>query len=151
MKKRISRTHSSADVARAISLFFAVRGIVRTKLASGRKLDPSTWLRIETMKFIADHDEPKMKDVADYLSITAPSATSLVSGLIKSGLVTGRTDRLDRRASRLMLTRKGKTELKAAFVRGVQILGGLFAALSEAELAAFSGALERIKERSAEQ
>jgi DNA-binding MarR family transcriptional regulator len=139
------KSHASGDVARAISLFFAVRRMMRTTLARGKKLDPSTWLRIETMKFIADHDKPKMKDLADYLSITAPSTTSLVNGLVKSGFVICDTDQYDRRASRLILTKKGKAELKSAIARGIKLLGKLFAALSEAELVAFVGALERLK------
>lgn len=144
------RTHSSKEVAYAASLFFAVRRIMRTRLAKGKKLDPSTWLRIETMKFIADHDGPKMKDVADYLSITAPSATSLVGGLIKSGFVMCSTDGRDRRTSRLALTKRGKAELKSAIAHGIRRLGGLFAALSKTELAVFVAALERLKETSVE-
>ncbi len=140
--------HAPADVAQAISLFFSVRGIVRTKLAQGRKFNPSTWLRVETMKFIADRDEPKMKDVADYLSITAPSATSLVGGLIRSGFVASTTDRHDRRTSRLVLTAKGKIELKKSVARGTKILNELFSSLSERELAAFVDALERLREAS---
>lgn len=143
-------THSSADVAYAVSLFFAVRRIMRTELAKGKKLDPSTWPMIETMKFIADHDKPKMKDIADYLSITAPSATSLVNGLVKNGLVACSTDCRDRRTSHLSLTAKGKAELKKAIAHGIQHLGKLFAVLSEAELAAFVSALERIKKTAAE-
>ena len=137
--------HAARDIAQAISLFFAVRGIMRTKFAQGKKLDPSTWLRIETMKFIADHDAPKMKDVADYLSITAPSATSLVGGLVKSGFVAYAADTSDRRTSRLVLTAKGKAELKSAMTRGTKHLRSLFAVLSDKELAAFSAALARIK------
>ena len=150
MQKPVLRKHSAADVARATSLFFAVRRIVRTKLAEGRKFDPSTWLRVETLKFIADRDEPKMKDVADYLSITAPSATSLVNGLARSGFVTSRADRRDKRASRLALSAKGKIELKKSVTRGTKVLSGLFAALSDTELDAFVAALERIKKSSAE-
>jgi DNA-binding MarR family transcriptional regulator len=142
--------HPSRDVAYVVSLFFAVRRIMRTELAKGKELDPSTWPMIETMKFIADHDKPKMKDIADYLSITAPSATSLVNGLVKSGFVTSDTDRYDRRTSRIMLTTKGKIELKKAIAHGIQHLGKLFAVLSEAELVAFVGALERIKRTAAE-
>lgn len=145
----LKRAHDSGDVAHAISLFFAVRGVMRTKLAKGKKLDPSTWLRVETMKFIAEHDAPKMKDVADHLSITAPSATSLVGGLVKSGLVTSDTGLRDRRTSRLVLTKEGKAELKKAIARGTRILGDLFAVLSETELAAFVRALERIRKGAA--
>ena len=70
MRKRTSLKQE--DVAHAVSLFFAVRRLIRTELAKGKKVDPSTWVQMETMQFIADHDQPKMKDVADYLSITAP-------------------------------------------------------------------------------
>jgi DNA-binding MarR family transcriptional regulator len=139
--------HTCEEVAEAVSLFFAVRGVIRTTLAQGKKLDPSAWLKIETMKFIADHDKPKMKDVADYLSITAPSATSLIGGLVKSGLVIGSVGTNDRRTSRLVLTAQGKSELKKTTTRGVQLLGELFTVLSAAELAAFTRALTRIKER----
>ena len=142
--------HAARDIRRAISLFFAVRRTMRTAFAQGKKLDPSTWLRIETMKFIMDHDEPKMKDVADYLSITAPSATSLVGTLVKSGFVASSAGRSDRRTSRLVLTPKGKTELKSAMIRGTKHLASLFAVLSDKELAAFSAALERIKGSSVE-
>ncbi len=150
MTKRIPKKlqHSSADIARALSLFSAVRRIMRSRLAKGMRLDPSTWLQIETMKFICDNEEPKMKDIADYLSITAPSATALVGGLIKCGLVTSSAGQGDRRTSRLVLTKKGKTELKSAISRGIRHLRGLFAALSPSDLSAFSSTLERIKEKS---
>ena len=139
------KPQSARDIARAISLFFAVRGRMRTKLAGGTKLDPSSWLRIETMKFIADHTDSKMKDVAEYLSITAPSATSLIRGLVKSGLVAHCTDDRDHRVLRLALTAKGRAELASAIVRGRRRLRGLFAVLSDEELQAFIGALEKIR------
>jgi DNA-binding MarR family transcriptional regulator len=150
MVRHTSRTqeHSSEDVAYATSLFFAVRRIMRTAFAKNKKLDPSTWLRIETMKFIAENEKSKMKDIAEYLSITAPSATSLMNGLVKNGLVVGRTDRDDRRASQLVLTKKGKAELKKATTLGLRIFCELFSVLSEKELAAFIHALERIKKES---
>lgn len=143
-------THSSQDVASATSLFFAVRRIMRSALGKNQKLDPSTWLRIETMKFIDENKESKMKDIAEYLSITAPSATSLVSGLVRSGFVAGRTDQYDRRASRLVLTTKGKAELKKAITRGLKVFSELFSILSKSELIAFTSALERIKEESSQ-
>jgi DNA-binding MarR family transcriptional regulator len=97
------------------------------------------------MKFIADHTKPKMKDLADYLSITAPSATALINELVKDGFVACTADKSDRRASRLALTMKGKTELKKAITRGMKLLGGLFSGLSKTELTAFTHALEHIR------
>ncbi len=121
---------------------------MRTKFAKDKKLDPSTWLRIETMKFIAEQDKPKMKDIANYLSITAPSATSLIGELVRDGFVTSCADLHDRRALLLMLTAKGKAELRKAIVHGVRILSELFSNLSKTEFLSFISALERIKKGS---
>lgn len=152
MAKNVSsrQTHSSRDIARAMSLFSIVRRIMRTRLARDKKLDPSTWLRIETMKFIAEKDKPKMKDIANYLSITAPSATSLIGELVRDGFVTSYVDRCDRRISLLSLTPKGKVELRKAIVYGIRILSELFSVLSKNEFLSFIKALERIKEGSIE-
>ena len=156
MASRIPKQpHSFEDVSRVVSLLFVVRRIMRTELAKqlpkGKKLDPSTWLWIETMKFISEHPEPKMKDVAAYLSITAPSTTSLVGDLVKNGRVACHTDRSDKRTSRLVLTAEGKRDLKKAMAHGRKVLGGLFNGLTPSELAAFASALERIKETEAGQ
>ncbi len=142
----MTRGHPSKDVARAISRFFAVRGLVRRTLARGKRLDPSAWLHIETLKFIADRDRPRQKDLATYLSITAPSATSLVANLVKQGLVVRKSDERDKRALRLALSPKGERTLKAALRRGARLLEQLFAALSERELTAFTRSLERLLE-----
>lgn len=138
--------HSRKRIERAATLFFAVRGIVRTTLAQGKKLDPSAWLRVETLKSIADSGRPAMRDVADYLSITAPSATSLIGGLVRDGLVARSGDARDRRLQRLALTKKGKTTLARTIARGTRLLGELFAPLSATELSAFTRELERIRD-----
>lgn len=142
-----SQTHSAQTVEEAVSLFFSVKQIIRTHLAQGKKRNPSAWLRIETLKFIADHHEPQMKDIADYLSITAPSTTSLVAGLVADGLVVSHADPSDRRSSRLALTKKGKAELLKNMARGMKLLEELFSVLSEKELKNFTAALARIQEK----
>jgi len=50
-----------------------------------------------------------MKDVADYLSITPPSATSLIDNLIGSGLITRKLNLEDRRIIRIEITKKGSS------------------------------------------
>lgn len=145
-KQSTERRHADREVLRVISLFFAVRGVMRTRVAQGKKLEPSAWLRIETLKFIGGHANPSMRDVADYLSITAPSATSLVRGLIKSGLVASKTDPRDRRTLQLSLTKEGRATLRSHAARAKKALSGLFEGLSPRELAAFEKALERIRD-----
>ena len=131
---------------RAASLFFAVRGVVRTRLAQGKRLNPSAWLRVETLKFIRDTDRPSMRAVAEHLSITAPSATSLVRALERDGLVVRSTDERDRRSSLLSLTAKGTRVLTETLAKGAEILEEVFGALTPRALTEFTRALERIKD-----
>ncbi len=143
--KKNPRAHSETDVARAASLFFTVRGLVRSKLAQGKHLDPYAWLHIETLVYISKHQGRSMKDIAEHLSITAPSATSLIAALAEKGLVERHADSSDKRSLRITLTAKGRAVLKKTLARGMDILASLFASLSPRELAAFENALERIQ------
>src|SRR6185369_1390541 len=136
--------HTSKDIARVASLFFGVKGLVRTQLAQGKKLNPYAWLHIETMIYIRDNEGPSMRSVAEHLSITAPSATSLVSALIKKGLVRRARDSRDARASRIYLTKKGEKLLVATQTEGRKVLAKVFAPLSPRELATLSRFLERV-------
>ena len=136
--------HSKDDVIRAVSRFFAVRSLIRTRVAAGRRTDASTWLRLEVLKFIGSHDAPRVKEVAEYLSVTAPSATALVRNLVNRGLVARKADQQDRRSARLVLTRKGERTLAVATERGAAQLEGFFGALSARELERFISYLERI-------
>jgi len=139
--------HPKEALTEAASRFFAVRGLVRTRLSQGKRLDPSAWLYIEALKFVSDHRSPSMKELAAYFSITAPSATSLVRGLAKHGLVMHEADPRDRRVQRIVLTARGRARLAAKVRRGMRLFGELFSALSPAELASFTAALKRIQER----
>ena len=139
-----THTHSNTDIVCVASLFFAVRGLVRTKLAQGKKLNPYAWLHIETMIYIRDNEGPAMRSIAEHLSITAPSATSLISVLVKNGLVRREQDTRDARASRIYLTKKGEKLLAATQAQGHKVLAGVFDPLSKSELATLSRLLGKV-------
>lgn len=71
-----------------------------------------------------------MRDVAHYLKITAPSATSLVEGLADAGYLTRVRDTKDRRAVRIKLTAHGKRAEAAIAKSRTKVLRGIFAGLS---------------------
>ncbi len=146
MKKQ--NHHSKKDIVTAVSLFFAVRRIMRTEFAKEGKHDPSLWMRVEALKFIQDNHNPLMKEFADYFSITAPSATSLVSGLARDGLVIHSADSHDRRASRLIITSKGRATFKRIIAKGIKVQKRIFSTLSKKELAELTNALKCIKNSS---
>lgn len=137
MKKK-SSTPASDAISRAATHFFIVRGLVRSRLAQGRKLDPYAWLHIEALVYIRDHQTPSMHDLAEHLAITAPSATSLVNALERKGLVKRAADAGDKRSVRLSLTGVGKRHLEETVARGKALLGELFKPLSAAQLREFT-------------
>lgn len=132
------------EFQRLLSLMFATRRLVRERiLARGGAADPSAWLRLETLRFIDESDSPSMRELASYLRITAPSATSLVGTLLKAGLV-ARAYGKDRRIVRVRLTPKGKRELARTREQSARALKEVFSKLSKKERRALFTAFEKI-------
>src|ERR1700685_3368005 len=100
----------SKNFSELTSLFFTTRQIIKQQLPKSGNSDPNTWLRFETLRFIAETNNPTMRDVARYLSVKAPSATSLISHLAKSGLIERKGEKGDKRIVRISLTKLGRRE-----------------------------------------
>jgi len=103
------------DIGQLISMIFAVSRLIRERAKDREKIDPFSFLRLETLRYVAEKDNPSMKDVADYLCVTPPSATSLINSLVEAGQIERIYDKDDRRFVRLAVTQKGKTALASGF------------------------------------
>ena len=114
------------------SLFFSTRQIIRGNLPEG-KADPNAWTRFQTMHYIHVSSGPTMQDVASYLRIKAPSATSLVGYLVKKGFVR-RIAGKDKRITRLYLTPHGKKALYAKQKRTTIIMRKVFSQFDVGEV-----------------
>ncbi|HPX94205.1 MAG TPA: MarR family transcriptional regulator [Candidatus Moranbacteria bacterium] len=64
-------------------------------------------VRLEALRFVSENKNPTMRELADYLSITPPSTTTLISLLIKDKMLKRVEDKVDRRKTRLFITDKG--------------------------------------------
>ena len=93
-----------------ISLIFATRRILHEQLTvqTGENF---SFLQFTTLRFIKEK-KPLMKDVADFLAITPPSATSLITTLAQSDMIRRNADKNDRRIIRLEITVKGEVQMK---------------------------------------
>ncbi|MEI7750271.1 MAG: MarR family transcriptional regulator [Candidatus Moraniibacteriota bacterium] len=98
------------QAGRIVSLIFTVRNLIHEKAArvDSRKV---SLLQLITLRFIGC-EHPTMKEIADYLGITAPSATSLVNTLIRDGMVVREAEAEDRRKVRIVITAKGTGYMK---------------------------------------
>lgn len=130
--------------SRAITLIFSVSRQIKEKYRDERKGHISG-MKLETLRYIKEK-KPLMKEIADYLSIAPPSATSLINHLVKAGLAERIDDVQDRRIVRLGITNRGKKELQ----RGVERIAGrmkkMLSSLSERDKLNLIRILEKISE-----
>ncbi len=117
----------SGDLNDLILLIFNTRRLIaeRYRQASGFSL-----LQLETLRYIAENENPTMKDVADYLAVTPPSATALIELLVKSGKIKRLSTKGDRRVVCLSLTIGGKKALAAGFKEKTARMRALLETLS---------------------
>ena len=100
----------NSQISRIVSLIFTVRSLTHEKAIEKNNKNAS-FLQLITLRFI-EYKKPTMKEVADYLTITAPSATSLVNNLAKDELVKREEEKGDRRIVKIVITLKGERYLK---------------------------------------
>lgn len=65
-------------------------------------------VRLEALCFVSENKNPTMRELADYLLITPPSTTTLISPLIKDKMLKRVEDKVDRRKTRLVISAKGE-------------------------------------------
>ena len=121
-EKQASRTED-----RLISLFFNVGRTIRQNTP---KHDPFSLLKLETLRYVSEVNEPQMKDIATHLAITAPSATSLVNSLVRAGALKRIVDPKDRRSVHLALTGKAEALVKHGHRQLAENLGGCLEVLT---------------------
>jgi DNA-binding MarR family transcriptional regulator len=98
-----------AELQELISVFKRTMGALYKKETSSLHCSLS---HLEVLHYIADRDNPSMKDIAGHLQITPPSVTSIVETMVEQGLVKRDVSAGDRRTVRVTLTPKA-TKLAA--------------------------------------
>jgi DNA-binding MarR family transcriptional regulator len=99
-----------------------------------------TFSQVEIISFIGPSGKETMKNIADFLKITPPSATEVVNEMEKKGLVKRKSDKNDRRVVFITLTDNAK-KLSVSLCRQKEfILKKMLSRLSERD----SKSLERI-------
>jgi DNA-binding MarR family transcriptional regulator len=102
------------QIEELITLLFSTSRLVRESMKPTNTTDSFTPLRMGTLRYIAESKNPTMQEVAKFLSITAPSATSLIDGLIQAGVISRNSSTSDRRIVHLEITAKGSQTLEKA-------------------------------------
>ncbi len=108
--------------------------------------DPFTCLRVHVLEYILVHERADMKNVADFLAITPPSATSLINRLVRAGVISRIRDTSDRRKVLLKITAKGKAMLAKGKTHIEQHMGQMFSVLKSEELDQFILLMKKLVE-----
>jgi DNA-binding MarR family transcriptional regulator len=116
---------------KAISLIFSVSRQIKEKYRDERK-NSISGMQLEALRYVKEKN-PLMKEVADYLCVAPPSATSLVGHLAKAGLAKRIQDSQDRRVVKLSITERGKKELREGEERIAGRMKKILSYLSEKE------------------
>jgi len=127
------KTPTSAFVDLA-PLFFKTRQLIRSKLPH-TSTDPNEWMRCEALRCVrARTPAPTMREVADYLRIKAPSATSVIIRLEREGLVSRIREKDDMRIVRITLTRKGEKRVEKYLSDATTTMGKVFSKISKKDV-----------------
>jgi DNA-binding MarR family transcriptional regulator len=130
---------------RIIALLFTTGRLVKARLPRPHS-DPLSFLKLRVLLFVKEneHPLPLMKDLADHLCITPPSATSLVNGLVRDRLLARHIDPSDRRSVHLSLTAGGRHLLKRSFQHMTAHLRTVLQHLDERERRDLTRILEKL-------
>lgn len=88
---------------------FSVGRLLRARVVEGGF--SASYLHIATLRYVAEKKQPLMREIAQYLHIAPPSATSLVNTLVKHGEIRRTKDKNDHRVVRLEVTAQGHKTL----------------------------------------
>ena len=114
-----------------IDTSFAFQRAIRSKMCipdeDGGKLQ---LLQLHSLALIEEKGTITMKELAEHMRVTPPTATSLANRLVKMELLGRKHDPKNRRTVRLSLTLKGKKLLQKLFKRHRIQMRNFFANLS---------------------
>lgn len=86
------------------------------------------------------------RELAEQLNVTAPSITSLIQKMEKSGYITRRPDEQDQRVMRLSLTEKGKSCIQGVWTVAQQMEELMFCDMTGEEVALLKRLLLQISD-----
>lgn len=129
---------------RFMAVFLALKRALHDRLRGSGALDPASLPRLAVLCHVRERGEAPMKDIAGLLYVTPPSATALVEGAVRAGLLKRRQDAKDRRSVLLALTPKGDRALDVGMRRVEAAMARMFGRLDAPEQERLISLLEKL-------
>ncbi|HLM84300.1 MAG TPA: MarR family transcriptional regulator [Candidatus Bathyarchaeia archaeon] len=136
---------NNSTTEKIVSLIFNLGRSIRKQIKEeGEMAGELSILQIEALRFVRDEKDVLMKDLAKYLFIAPPSATSIVDDLVKGKFVVRSEDKDDRRNISVSLTPKGKRALEDCLRKKMEKVVRKIDLLSSGEKKTFLSLLEKL-------
>lgn len=132
----------SDQISEIINLIFRMRQLMHERIENDRD-EKISLLQMITLCYIQKRN-PLMKDIAEYLLITPPSATSLLNSIISAGLAKRESEKNDRRIVRIKITKKGEEHIKNNYKKISEKIRKNLEVLDEKEQKQLSEILKKI-------
>lgn len=102
------------NTGRIIDTIFSFYRCMKEKSGMKSEFASFSIVQLQTLVFLKKIKSSSLTEIAQYLHIELPSATTLVENLVKAKLVTKKQDKKDKRSVYIVLTSKGKNLLQKA-------------------------------------
>lgn len=132
----------SVSSRKLATLLFSVGRMLRDRALEGGT--SISYLHVATLQYVAEQKRPRMREVAHYLRVAPPSATSLVNTLVSQGDLRRITNKEDRRTVRLEVTAKGRKTIEDYMRHKHDVLQKVVNQLDERDRVGLARILEKI-------
>lgn len=129
-----------------ISLIFATHKIIKCELQGKTDANQISLLNLKALYILEENKNMTMRDLANELSITPASTTSLTNSLIGNKYIVRRLDSSDRRVIHLSLTPQGRAKLRAGSKAVVARMQTIFAKLNDKDQKSLISILKKLNE-----
>lgn len=136
---------SSTSTGNVVTLWMRTGKLIRNRLFRAGALTGVNPQQMHALFVIADHDGLTMKELADHLAITSPSATSLVNRLVRLKWVVRKTDPRNRRLVRVRIAAAGERFLRAKTEEVQTAMESVLSLLSENDRRDFARILANLQ------
>jgi len=130
MNKQQKTTSNGPSLEETLSAFRRKLSDMFKKEAEDFKCPAS---QIDALVYIAKKGNPSMKEIANYLKITPPSATAIIETMQKKKLITRSTNIKDRRTIKIVLTPKAWKLFKSFHDHKITVIEKMFSSLQDSD------------------
>ncbi len=118
--------------------------LARHRMTCDSRGSMANFLQLHALAIINEHEGITMKELAEILHITSPSATAFVQRLVKMGWLARKHDKKNRKLVRLRISPRGRSMIRRNRATRLSAMRRTLAVLSLAELKSFAQILRKI-------